>query len=180
MKHSEIKSQALVIGIVFGILLFSVLWINIQETYGYIKITSPQKGQQVPLGSNIVVSGRSSSNSTLHCTVSVVLNGKQPYQNAIPTGQHVGRSNGYSNWTLTTAINKPGLNKITAKFACPPELHLTKYYSVNVTATTAAAATPTAVAATRQEQQHQTATNFTNTKANTAVNPPLTGFGFIK
>ena len=85
MKHSEVKSQALVIAIVFGILLFSVLWINIQETYGYIKITSPQKGQ----------------------------------------------------------------------FACPSELHLTKYYSVNVTATTAAAATPTTVAATRQEQQHQ-------------------------
>ena len=176
MKHSEMKSQTLVIAIVFGILLFSFLWINIQETHGYIKITSPQKGQQVPLGSNIVAS----SNSTLHCTVSVVLNGKQPYQNAIPTGQHVGGANGYSNWTLTTAINKPGLNKITAKFACPPELHLTKYYSVNVTATTAAATTPTTVAATRQEQQHQTVSNFTNTKANTAVDPPLTGFGFIK
>ena len=36
------------------------------------------------------------------------------------------------------------------------------------------------VAATRQEQQHQTVTHFTNTKANTAVTLPLTGFGFIK
>jgi hypothetical protein len=170
------KSQTLVIAMVFGVLLFNVLWINIQDTYGYIKITSPHKGQEVPLRNNIMVSGTSSSNSTLHCTVSVVVNGKQPYQNAIPTGQHAGGANGYSNWTLNTAINKPGLNKITAKFACPPELHLTKYYSVNVTATT------TTGAATGPGQQHQTATNFTSTKANTAAKAtsPLTGFGFIK
>jgi len=45
---------------------------------------------------------------------------------------------------------------------------------------TAATATTTTAAATRQEQQHQTVTHFTNTKANTAVTLPLTGFGFIK
>ena len=173
------KSQTLVIPLVFGIVLFSVLCINIQETYGYIKITSPHKGQQVPLRNNIVVSGTSSSNATLHCTVSVVLNGKQPYQNAIPTGQQVGGANGYSNWTLTTAISMPGLNKITAKFSCLPELHLTRFYSVNVTAVTTTTAT---VAATGQEQQqqHQAVSNFTTTKGSTGVTALLPGFGFIK
>jgi hypothetical protein len=175
-SYSEMKSQT-VIPLVFGILLFSVLWINIQETYGYIKITSPHKGQQVPLRNNIVVSGTSASNATLHCTVSVVLNGIQPYQNAIPTGQHVGAANGYSNWTLTTAISKPGLNKITAKFSCPPELHLTRFYSVNVTAVTT---TTTTVAAARQEQQHQAVSNFTTTKGSTGLTAPIPGFGFVK
>jgi hypothetical protein len=58
----------------------------------------------------------------------------QPYKNAIPLGQHNGGANGYSNWTFTGSITKLGLNKITAKFSCPPALHLTKFYSVNVTA----------------------------------------------
>jgi hypothetical protein len=54
---------------------------------------------------------------------------------------------------------------------------LSRVYSIKVTAATA---TTTTAAATRQEQQHQTVTHFTNTKANTAVTLPLTGFGFIK
>jgi hypothetical protein len=58
----------------------------------------------------------------------------QPYKNAIARGQQEGSANGYSNWTFTTQLIKPGLNKITAKFSCPPTLHLTKFYSVNVTA----------------------------------------------
>jgi hypothetical protein len=123
-----------------GILLLSILWFNVQVTYGYIKITFPNIGQNVPLG-NIVILGTSASNTTLHCTVAVVLNGIQPYKNVVPRGQHEGGANGYSNWTYTTAITKPGLNRITAKFSCPPTLHLTKFYSVNVTGVETSSAT---------------------------------------
>ena len=43
------------------------------STYGLVKITSPAKGQHVPVG-NIIISGTSSSNATNHCTVSVIIN----------------------------------------------------------------------------------------------------------
>ena|SRR5438105_1646478 len=114
-------------------ILFNILWFNTQVAYGYIKITSPYTGQHLPLG-NIVIMGTSASNTTLRCVVSVVLNGIQPYKNAVPRGQHQGGANGYSNWTFVASIIKPGLNRITAKFSCPPTLHLTHFYSVNVTA----------------------------------------------
>jgi hypothetical protein len=127
------KYTPLVVLLMSGMLLLGFLWLNIPVVSGYIKITSPYTGQHVPLG-NIVIDGTSFSNSTLHCIVSIVLNGVQPYKNAIPLGQHEGGANGYSNWTFTSSITKPGLNKITAKFSCPPTLHLTKFYSVNVTA----------------------------------------------
>jgi hypothetical protein len=173
------STKYFVFALVFGLLIFSNLWIQSQESYGYIKITIPHKGEQVPLRNNFVVSGTSSSNSTLHCMVSVVLNGKQPYQIAVPTGQRVAGANGYSNWTLTTAINKPGLNKITAKLSCQPELHLTKFYSVNVTAVPTITTT-VATAATKEERQHQTVSNFNNLKASTTITASLPWFGFVK
>jgi len=127
------KYLALVLPLIVGIILLSISSFNTQFVSGYIKITSPYTGQHIPLG-DIFVAGTSASNSTLHCIVSIVLNSVQPYKNAIPLGQHEGGANGYSNWTFTGSISKPGLNKITAKFSCPPPLHLTKFYSVNVTA----------------------------------------------
>lgn len=132
-RKSEMKRTSLTELLMSVMLLLGFLWINIQVVSGYIKITFPYTGQHVPEG-NIVIDGTSLSNSTLHCLVSIVLNGAQPYKKAIPLGQHVGGANGYSNWTFTGSITKPGLNKITAKFSCPPTLHLTKFYSVNVTA----------------------------------------------
>lgn len=78
-----------------------------------MKITSPTKGQHVPLG-NIIISGISSFNITNHCTVSVIIDGAKPYQQATPTGSKT--PNDYSNWTFTTSNNsiKEGANKITA------------------------------------------------------------------
>ena len=129
---SEMKRPTLALPLIFGILL-SFSWFSIQFVSGYIKIISPHMGQRVPLG-NIVITGTSASNATLHCLVSVVLNGIQPYRNATPLGQHEAGANGYSNWTFTGHISKPGLNRVTAKFSCPPPMFLIKFYSVNVTA----------------------------------------------
>lgn len=104
--------------------------------YGLVKITSPTKGQHIPVG-NIIISGISSSNTTNHCAVSVIINGLRPYQQATPTGSKT--QNDYSNWTFTTSNNaiKEGMNKITAKYSCPQNVNLTKFYSVNVTGVTA-------------------------------------------
>ncbi len=112
---------------------FSLLaagFVNI--TYGLVKITSPAKGHHVTIG-NIIISGISSSKTTNHCHVSVIINGIRPYQEATPTGSKT--PNDYSNWTFTASNNaiKEGANKITAKYSCPQNTNLTKFYSVNVT-----------------------------------------------
>jgi hypothetical protein len=43
----------------------------------------------------------------------------------------------YTNWTFTASPSystiKQGINKITAKYSCPQNVNLTKFYSVNVT-----------------------------------------------
>ena len=107
---------------------------NTTSAYAFVKITSPIKGQHVPVG-NILISGLSSSNSTNHCTVSVIINGVRPYQQATPIG--IKGPMDYSNWTFTAIPKyttlKEGINKITAKYSCLPEVNFTKFYSVNVT-----------------------------------------------
>src|SRR2546425_12575674 len=83
----------------------------------------------------MMISGTSSSNATNHCTVSIIINSIKPYQQATSTGSK--RPNDYSNWTFSSTPNystiKEGINKITAKYSCPQNINLTKFYSVNVT-----------------------------------------------
>ena len=99
-----------------------------------VRIVSPEKGQQVPAGQSLIVSGESSDNSTSECKVSVIVNGEKPYQPASANGP--GGINDYSTWnfmikpTYTSISEGPG-NKITSKLECTP--NLTKWYSVNVT-----------------------------------------------
>jgi hypothetical protein len=131
------------------------------SAYGLVKITSPAKGQHVPVG-NIIISGTSSSNATNHCTVSVIINGLKPYQQATSTGNK--GPNDYSNWTFATTpaygTIKEGTNKITAKYSCPQNINLTKFYSVNVTG----------VATKGQQPAAPTATH--NTKTTGGAFPP--------
>jgi hypothetical protein len=105
-----------------------------------IKITSPHKGQQVPVDSLVSVSGVSSPPSAdktrTDCTVSVSLNAVKPYQKAVATG-HAGTSD-YSTWrygiTANYAAIKQGQNKISAKISCSASpTNLTKFNSLNVT-----------------------------------------------
>jgi hypothetical protein len=103
-----------------------------------IRITSPVRGQDVPVGKNLVVSGISApSNSTAssNCHVSVIINGIKPYQNASGIGPK-GQSD-YSKWTFLlipkyTTVNQ-GTNKITSKFSCGNNPSIVSYYSLNVT-----------------------------------------------
>lgn len=100
-----------------------------------VKITSPHKGQQVPVDKDLLISGTSASNGTSTCKVSVKVNGINPYHDALPSGQ--GGQNDYSKWsfTLTPAYTtiKQGQNKIMAKFACADNPSLLSKTSVNVT-----------------------------------------------
>ena len=110
---------------------------SVQTTLHVIKITSPTKGQQFPVGSNLTIAGTSIDNGTTSpdCKVSVIVNGIWPYQQVIPTGH--GGANDYSTWnymlTPTYSAIKDGQNKITAKFSCSNNPSLTSHNSVNVT-----------------------------------------------
>src|ERR671925_2344500 len=84
----------------FGIMVFT-LWSNVaayaqnrtaavngtssassQQRISKVKITSPARGQQVPAGKDLTVSGTSMDNATSNCQVSVIVNNVKPYQNA--------------------------------------------------------------------------------------------------
>ena len=116
---------------------------NIASSPG-VKISSPAKGQQVPIGI-LTISGTSTDDPVHNCQVSVLLNGIKPYQTTIATGQNSGvggGANDYSTWkysfTPGYAVIKEGINKITSKISCSPVNSLTslnKWYSVNVTGT---------------------------------------------
>ena len=131
MKLQQFRIQ--IITMVLGVSLLASGFAT-TSAYGLVKITSPAKGQQVPVG-NIMISGTSSSNATNHCTVSVIINSIKPYQQATSTGNK--GPNDYSNWTFSATPKystiKEGINKITAKYSCLPNVNLTKFYSVNVT-----------------------------------------------
>ena len=135
-----------------GILIFA-LWSNVdayaqnrtaavnattssssQQHVPKIKITSPTKGQQVPVGKDLTVSG-TSANATSNCQVSVIVNKVRPYQNTTAAGP--GGAADYSKWNfvLTSKYTtiKPGDNRITAKYECANNPASKGFSSVNVT-----------------------------------------------
>jgi len=104
-----------------------------------VRITSPTKGQHVPVGAVLAISGKSKDNATSDCLVNVIANGVKPYQNTSATGH--GGANDYSSWTFNltpkyTTIKEGMNNKIVAKFYCNPNPNLASFYSVNVTGVT--------------------------------------------
>jgi hypothetical protein len=159
MKLQEFRIQ--IITLVLGVSLLAVGFAT-TSAYGLVKITSPAKGQQVPVG-NIMVSGTSSSNTTNHCIVSVIINGIKPYQQATSTGNKGPKD--YSNWTFSATPKystiKEGINKITAKYSCPQNINLTRFYSVNVTGVAA-----------KGQQQPVAPTPTNNTKTTGSAFPP--------
>jgi hypothetical protein len=111
-----------------------------------VNITSPQKGQQITANiDDLTISGKSTDKPTAvdDCQVSVIVNSVKPYQHARANGT-TGESNDYSRWFFILNSNytsiKEGVNKITAKLSCLPNVmgnnNMTKWYSVNVTGIT--------------------------------------------
>ena len=102
-----------------------------------VKITSPTRGQQVPVAKDLTISGTSIDNANSNdCKVSVRVNKISPYQPATATGTGGAASKDYSKWKFVltskyTTIN-PGQNRITAKYECASNSALTAFSSVNV------------------------------------------------
>src|SRR5919197_3396568 len=127
-----------------------------------IKITSPTRGQQVPVAKDLTVSGTSIDNtsaSTNDCKVSVIVNKVKPYQPSTAAGTSGAADYSKWNFALTSKYTtiKPGQNRITAKYECGNNPALTAFSSVNVTgiqaasATTAAATTTASTPAPKQQ-----------------------------
>jgi len=138
-----------------------------------VKIISPTKNQQVPIGKDLTISGTSIDNLTSSCQVSVIVNSIKPYQPATATGTGGGASD-YSKWNFIltskyTTIKQGPNNKITAKYSCINNPSVVSYSSVNVTGVTMTANTTgsnsiTASAASPiKQQQQQVVTKSNNT-----------------
>jgi hypothetical protein len=137
-----------------------------------VKIISPTKNQQVPIGKDLTISGTSIDNLTSSCQVSVIVNSIKPYQPATATG--TGGTKDYSKWNFIltskyTTIKQGPNNKITAKYTCINNPSVVSYSSVNVTGATMTANTTgsnsiTASAASPiKQQQQQVVTKSNNT-----------------
>jgi hypothetical protein len=196
----------------FGILL-SAIWSNVtayaqnktatsvaipsapkpEQHITKIKITSPTRGQQVPIGKDLTISGTSIDNtsaSTNDCKVSVIANKVRPYQPATPATGTGGGAADYSKWNfvLTSKYTtiKPGQNRITAKYECGNNPALTGFSSVNVTGVQAAGTTasssatnqtnsssspPSAVGANQTAARQEQPANNTGASSNSTANP---------
>ena len=136
-----------------------------------VKIISPTKNQQVPIGKDLTISGTSIDNLTSSCQISVIVNSIKPYQPATATG--TGGTKDYSKWNFIltskyTTIKQGPNNKITAKYTCTNNPSVVSYSSVNVTGATMTANTTgsnsiTASAASPIKQQQQVVTKSNNT-----------------
>src|SRR6188472_3647825 len=140
-----------------------------------VKIISPTKDQQIPVGKDLTISGTSIDDATSNCQVSMSVNHVKPYQPATAAG--TGGANDYSKWNFVLTSNyttiKPGPdNRITAKYTCTDNPVMVSYYSVNVTgvvaASAAAPAANTTTASPQQQQQQQQQNMMTTTSNNTA------------
>ena len=101
-----------------------------------ITITSPVKGQQVPVGQDLQVTGTSNAKaSSSDCKITVNLNGIKPYQPVVANGP--GGGNDYSQWSFTITSNyapiQEGQNRITARIACGSDPNLKQFVHANVT-----------------------------------------------
>ena len=137
----------------FGILIFT-FWSNVsayaqnttaagnsttisssQQHVPKIKITSPTRGQQVPVGKELTISGTSMDSPTANCQVAVIVNNVKPYQNATAAGS--GGAADFSKWNfaLTSKYTtiKQGDNRITARNECVDNPASKGFSSVNVT-----------------------------------------------
>jgi hypothetical protein len=142
-------------------------------THG-VRITSPIKGQHVPIGV-LTIAGTSKDNAISDCHVDVIVNGIKPYQNASATGPN--GDNDYSKWNFTLTpkytLIKQGVNKITAKFSCNPNPTIASFYSVNVTGVGVSSTT-----ATKQQLSTAITGNSTPARANSTITANSSKFPF--
>jgi hypothetical protein len=141
-----------------------------------VKIISPIKGQQIPVGKDLTIAGTSVDNANSNCQVSMSVNRVRPYQPATAAG--TGGANDYSKWNFVLTSNyttiKPGPdNRITAKYTCTDNSVVASptYSSVNVTGVMDSTSTTVPTANVLQQQKQQTVTTSNNATIISNGNP---------
>ena len=129
--------------IVLIAIAMSLAIIGTQYASAFVNIISPSKGEAVPAGSSLTVSGTSDDNTQTNCNIQIIVNDNRPYQDTIPVAP-----GDYSEWTFVVnpqyAEIEEGINTITSKALCdaphepflvldPLTRQYVKHYSVNVT-----------------------------------------------
>jgi hypothetical protein len=140
-----------------------------------VKITSPTKGQQVPVG-QLTISGISTDNATTDCTVYTDWNDQKPFQKAVATG--TGGVNDYSKWNYTYTDNyhliTNGTNNITSKISCINNNvatdNITKSYSVDVIGTIDSSQALASSSAAVEEQQNNPSSDSNSSSSLPPVN----------
>ena len=115
------------------------IYVQLQNETIVVNITSTERGETIPISSNLTISGKSTDNPAADdCNIAVIVNAIRPYQPATANGS-TGGSDDYSEWFFVLNPNytslKEGVNEVTAKLSCLPS-NMTKWYSVNVTGVT--------------------------------------------
>jgi hypothetical protein len=126
------------------IFLLSLMTVGILEyASAFVNIVSPEKGEAVPAGSSLTVTGTSDDNAQTNCNIQILVNDHRPYQDTIPAAP-----GDYSDWTFVInpqyAEIEEGINTITSKAMCdtphepflkldPLTRQYVKHYSINVT-----------------------------------------------
>jgi hypothetical protein len=115
----------------------------LQYANAFVNIVSPSKGEAVPAGSSLTVSGTSDDNTQFSCNIQIIVNDHRPYQDTIPVAP-----GDYSDWTFVVSPEyaeiEEGVNTITSKAICdapyesflkldPLTRQYVKHYSINVT-----------------------------------------------
>ena len=134
-------ASAVLIGIALIITMIGVGFL--QYASAFVNIVSPSKGEAVPAGSSLTVSGTSDDNAQTNCNIQIIVNDNRPYQDTIPVAP-----GDYSEWIFVVnpqyAEIEEGINTITSKALCdaphepflvldPLTRQYVKHYSVNVT-----------------------------------------------
>jgi len=95
------------------IVLLSTL---IPSSAAYLKIFTPKKGQQVPAGSFLTVTGTSTPSNSTHTKCNVQL---QTNQHGYKPVQPLGPAGTYTNWKgATSEPVKVGQNQVEGQFQC--------------------------------------------------------------
>src|SRR5215210_854192 len=78
----------------------------------FVNIVSPDKGEAVPAGSSLTISGTSDDNAQTNCNIQIIVNDNRPYQDTIPVAP-----GDYSEWTFVVnpqyAEIEEGINTTT-------------------------------------------------------------------
>jgi hypothetical protein len=114
-----------------------------QYASAFVNIVSPERGEAVPAGSGLTVSGTSDDNAQTNCNIQIIVNDNRPYQDTIPVAP-----GDYSQWTFVVSPQyaeiEEGINTITSKATCdsphepflkldPLTRQYVKHYAINVT-----------------------------------------------